>query len=238
MTIRLKLTILSIAGILVANALISLAVFSYLQSVWLQEIQSRVQRNLRAARTMYECRGRCVASSLHAAALSSGSLAATAAAGGPEEPVQKLLQQVRDAGTMDFVTLLDRRGCVVARAESATAPSGDLSEIPLVAAALQTRLPASGTVRVSGAILQRISDSVAARAQLDVLPTPEAEPGAATSCTEGLVAATAVPLLDAQGAVQGLLYGGDLLNQRADLVDSIRDAIFQSPVADAPRRTR
>ena len=36
-----------------------------------------------------------------------------------------------------------------------------------------------------------------------------------------------MPLLDAQGTVLGLLYGGDLLNQREDLVDSIRDAIFR-----------
>jgi two-component system NtrC family sensor kinase len=232
MTIRLKLTIVSLAGILVANALISLAVFFYLQSTLSQAVQHRVQRNLHSARAMYEGRIRHVTGCLQAAALSNDVLAAAAAPGDPGDTVQKLLLQVRDAGAMDFVAILDHRGCVRVQAESAAAQGGDLSENGLVAAALGTQRPASGTARVPGAQLRQISDSLAARARVDLVPTPEADPSRAASCTDGLVAAAAVPLRDAQGTVLGLLYGGELLNQQEDLVDSIRDAIFYSPVPD------
>ncbi len=234
MTIRLKLTILSIAGILVANAVISLAVLSYLQSVWLQEVQHRVQRNLRAARAMYEGRVRYVEGCLQAAALSSDTLAARAANAAPDPSVQGLLTRVRDAGSMDFVTLLDGAGRLVAQTDSASAPGGEPLANELVDLARTTRRPASGTVRMSGLRLQQLGASLAARARIDLLPTPEAEPSGEAACTEGLVAAAAVPLLDARGAVQGLLYGGDLLNQREDLVDLIRDSILQSSLQGEP----
>lgn len=234
MTIRLKLTILSIAGILVANAVISLAVLSYLQSVWMQEVQHRVQRNLRAARAMYEGRVRYVEGCLQAAALSSDTLAARAAAAAPDQAVQGLLTRVRDAGSMDFVTLLDGDGRLVAATDAAAAMGGEPVASELVELARTTRRAASGTVRVPGPRLQQLSASLAARARIRLLPTPEAEPSREAACTEGLVAAAAVPLLDARGAVQGLLYGGDLLNQREDLVDSIRDSILQSSLQDEP----
>ncbi len=89
-------------------------------------------------------------------------------------------------------------------------------------------------MRVPGATLHRISDSLAARARIDLIPTREAEPITETTSSDGLVVAAAVPVLDVQGTLQGLLYGGDLLNRREDLVDSIRDAVFCSPVQDAP----
>lgn len=234
MTIRLKLTILSITGILVANALISLAVLSYLKSAWLREVQNRVQLDLRSVRALYDCRVRHVAGYLQAAALNTDILAATSAASDPETLVQKQLMQVRGAGAIDFVSLLDARGHVLVRAELAAARGDDLSRNAVIAAALRTRQPATGTVRVPAATLRRMSDSLAARAQIDLIPTREAEPTTETTVSDGLVLAAAVPVLDAQGTLQGLLFGGDLLNRREDLVDSIRDAVFCSPVEDAP----
>lgn len=234
MTIRLKLTILSIAGILVANALISLAVLSYLQSAWLREVQNRVQLDLHTARTLYEGRLRHMVGCLQAAVLNTEILAATSAASDPGSPIQQLLLQLRGAGAMDFLSLLDARGRVLVRAEPAAARGDDLSANAVIAAALRTGQPATGTVRVPAATLRRISDSLAARAQIELVPTPEADPTPETTSSDGLVVAAAIPVLDQQGTLHGVLYGGDLLNRREDLVDSIRDAVFRSPVEGAP----
>jgi two-component system, NtrC family, sensor kinase len=234
MTIRLKLTILSITGILVANALISLAVLSYLKSAWLREVQNRVQLDLRSVRALYDGRVQHALGSLQAAALNADLLAATSAASDPGNRVQQQLMQVRRAGAMDFVSLLDARGHVLVRSEPDAARGDDLSSNAVIAEALRTRQPATGTVRVPGATLHRISDSLAARARIDLIPTREAEPTVERTSSDGLVVAAAVPVLDDQGTLQGLLYGGDLLNRREDLVDSIRDAVFSSPVEDAP----
>jgi two-component system, NtrC family, sensor kinase len=234
MTIRLKLTILSIAGVLVANALVSLAALSYLKSAWLREVQNRVQLDLRSVRALYEYRVQHVLGCLQAAALNADVLAATSATSDPGSLVQKQLAHVRGVGAMDFVSLLDARGHVLVRAEPAAASGDDLSRNAVVAAALRTGQPATGTVRVPAATLHRISDSLADRARIDLMPTREAEPTTETTSSDGLVIAAAIPLLDARGTFRGLLYGGDLLNRRNDLVDSIRDAVFCSPVEGAP----
>ena len=41
-----------------------------------------------------------------------------------------------------------------------------------------------------------------------------------------MIAAAAVPLLDDDGQLLGVLYGGNLLNRRDALVDSIRQSVF------------
>ena len=45
-----------------------------------------------------------------------------------------------------------------------------------------------------------------------------------------MVAAVAVPVLDAQGEVQAVLYGGDLLNRRYEIVDAIKQQVFRDEV--------
>ncbi len=234
MTIRLKLTILSIAGVLVANALVSLAALSYLKSAWLREVQNRVQLDLRSARAMYEYRVQHVVGCLQAVALNADILTATSDASDLESLVQKQLEHVRSVGAMDFVSLLDARGHVLVQGEPTAAGGDDLSGNAVVAAALRTGQPATGTMRVPATTLRRMSDPLADRARIDLMPTREAEPTTETTSSDGLIAVAAVPVMDAVGTLQGLLYGGDLLNQRDDLVDSIRDAVFCSPVEDAP----
>ena len=53
MTIRFKLTTTVIAVILVANLLFSFITLQYLNHVWMREVQTRVRRNLNAARAAY-----------------------------------------------------------------------------------------------------------------------------------------------------------------------------------------
>ena len=53
MTIRFKLTTTVIAVILVANLLFSFITLKYLNHVWMREVQTRVRRNLNAARAAY-----------------------------------------------------------------------------------------------------------------------------------------------------------------------------------------
>ena len=50
MSVRLKLTTIAIAIILLANSLASIITLDYLNRVWMEEVQKRVRRNLNAAR--------------------------------------------------------------------------------------------------------------------------------------------------------------------------------------------
>jgi two-component system NtrC family sensor kinase len=75
--------------------------------------------------------------------------------------------------------------------------------------------------------LRAEGQSLAGRAVVRVVPTEAAQTAADSACSDGIVAAVAVPVLDAQGQLQAILYGGDLLNRRYEMVDAIRRQVFQ-----------
>ena len=217
MTVRLKLTIGWIVAVLLANAVLSLVVVTYLESAWLTEVQTRVRLDLNSARFAYQSHIR------HLAAFLEASVA------GENRPLSpQRLQQIRRLAPMDFLTVLDAQGHVISRPQQAQPNHDDLSQNPLVAAVLKTRQSASSTLVTPADVLAREGAELAARARVDIVSTPEVQATAEQPSTDGLVVAAAVPLLDPAGKLQGVLYGGDLLNHRDDLVDYIRDAVCGS----------
>ncbi len=226
MTIRLKLTILSIAGILVANAILSLAVVTYLESVWFESVQTRVRLNLNSARAAYDGHIRNISVYLQAAAVDETLV--TAAAAADRNRLRDLLRQLCSRGRMDFLTVVDRQGKVLVRAWRPDQYGDDLSENPLIAAAIGRREATTGTLAVPVASLAKDGEGLAARAAIETLPTERTQPSQETFRTDGLVVAVAVPLVDGRGVLQGVMYGGDLLNRRDDLADAFRDVVFRT----------
>ena len=106
----------------------------------------------------------------------------------------------------------------------------DLSDDPLVARALRERKTVSGTVILARRRLLTEGSDLAQRASIPIIPTEAARPTADTIRTDGMVAAIAVPVLNIQGRVQAVIYGGDLLNQRFEIVDSIERQVFRDEV--------
>ena len=53
-----------------------------------------------------------------------------------------------------------------------------------------------------------------------------------------LVIAAAVPVLDAQGRLLAILYGGNLLNRRYEIVDAIQQQVFRREAYRAGRSAR
>ena len=226
MTIRLKLTILSIAGILVANAILSLAVVTYLESVWFESVQTRVRLSLSSARAAYDGHLREISAYLRAAALDESLV--TAAATQDRDQLRDLLRQLCSRGRTDFLTVVDPHGQVLVRAWRPDQYGDDLSQNPLIAAALARREATTGTLAVSAASLAKDGEELAARASIETLPTQRTQPSRETFRTDGLLVAAAVPLVDGRGTLQGVMYGGDLLNRRDDLVDALRDVVFRT----------
>jgi len=115
MTIRFKLTMMAIAGILVANSVLSLVIVEYWGRVWLGEVQTRVGRNLNAARARYDARVERIGFFLRAVASDesiSGRLREK-----KDAELARVLQKLHGSSGLDFVSLLDARGRVLCRAE-------------------------------------------------------------------------------------------------------------------------
>ena len=227
MSIRFKLTTIAIAVILVANSLLSFVTLQYLGQIWLQEVQKRVGRNLNSARAAYRKHGELIASFLEGLAFDEGLLSAVRQK--DPEQLERLLRRLRSEARMDFVDLLDGTGRVLGRTGSGLA-GDDLSADPLVARVRSEHSSATGTVIYSRERLAREGGDLEERARFEVIPTPAARPTSDTVRTDGMVLAAAVPILDEQGQTAAILYGGDLINRRYAIVDSIKQQVFTHEV--------
>ena len=141
-----------------------------------------------------------------------------------------MLHDLTGPGGLDFVDLLDPAGKVICRSGGKQA-GDDLSADPLVAGALGERKTVSGTVVLSRQrLLTEGHGPCPTGRRSGSSPRKPRGPPAARLSSDGMVAAVAVPVLDAQGQVQAVLYGGDLLNQRYEIVDAIKQQVFRDEV--------
>ncbi|MGA2255303.1 MAG: ATP-binding protein [Thermoguttaceae bacterium] len=227
MTIRFKLTATVIAAILVANLLFSLITLQYLNHVWMQEVQTRVRRNLNAARAAYGNHLDVMAALLRGTARDHSLVPAVKRKDQAE--LEFILHDLAGPQGVDFVALLDPTGKVICRSGGKQA-GDDVSDDSLVASTLRERKTMRGTVVLARQRLLTEGPELAQRASIRVIPTETARPTSDTVRSDGMVAAVAVPVLDAQGRVQAVLYGGDLLNQRYEIVDAIKQQVFRDEV--------
>jgi len=223
MTIRFRLMTIALAVIVVGNSLLSFMTLQYLGRIWLREVQTRVQRNLNSARAAYENYAALITAFLQAATLDFA--LASAAAEGNDAAAAARLRELQKAEQTDFLLLLDPQGKVICRARSPI--RGDaLASDPLVAAALASGQPQTGTVVFSPERLAAEGGQLAQRAEIALVPTPAERPTADTRRREGMVLAVVMPVRDSRGQIAAYLQGGLLLNRRNDIVDAIKRQVF------------
>ncbi len=225
MSIRLKLMIWAIATVVLANLALSLAGVSFLRSDWNREVQTRVGLDLNSAEAAYQSHLLGIHGYLQAASLN-GDLS-SALEWGDQATLQDALGRLYAQGKMDFLNALDEHGRVVFRARQ-PAVAGDQPDNALVARAVAGKQALQGTIVLDGTQLRHEGPELAEEASIVVVPTPAAKPSSVEQSTSGMVAAAVVPVGGEDGRVVGFLYGGDLLNRRNEIVDRIRDEVFQS----------
>ena len=139
---------------------------------------------------------------------------------------------------MDFLAVLDPAGKVLCRARNRSRRGDDLSANPVIAAVLKTKAPARGTIILSAESLAVEGQELAARARIPLVDTPAARPTTDALRSDGMVLAVAVPVLDCQGRLLAVLYAGDLLSRRHQIVDAIKREVFLQHGLRGPRHRR
>ena len=224
MTTRFKLTMAFIAVILVANLILSLSTVQTIGRAWLKEVQTRVRLDLNSARAAYDNHIERIAGFLKAVSLDPRVAAALLRE--DREELKQLLKAVHHFGGMDMLAVLGPDGRVIARSRNRGDRGEDLSGNPAVAMAIERREPITGTLLVSPKSLEKAGGDLAERARFTLLPTPAARFTEDEFREEGMVVVAAIPVMNPQGEVLGVLYGGDLLNRRYEIVDAIKVEVF------------
>jgi two-component system NtrC family sensor kinase len=143
------------------------------------------------------------------------------------DSIRAELERVRRRDSLDVLTVVDASGRVLLRTRNPDS-RGDLrTGSAVLARALSAKSVVASTELVGREELLRESRELARRAHVRLVPTPRARPSERTEETSGMMIKAAAPILDEKGDLLGALYGGRLLNRNFDLVDRIKDTVYQ-----------
>jgi two-component system NtrC family sensor kinase len=225
-TISFRLTMGFIAVVVVTHALLSLVTLLHLEKVHRSEVQTRVRLDLNSAWRVFHKSLDLMETTLAAVALDPR--AADLEVEQRDAELRAHLDALDRTDRMDSLLLLDETGTVLHRTANPEASGDSLADNPLVAQARKEGQAVRGTILLPAGLLERCGPALATRARLPVLPTQAARPSERSEQADGLAQAVVVPVRDRSGRVRRYLCGVLLLNGRNEIVDAIKDDVFQN----------
>jgi two-component system NtrC family sensor kinase len=192
------------------------------------EATNRVKQDLNAAREIYLNHIEKVKCALSITTLGKGFRTDLM-----NRDIQELLERMRVLAihvNLDFAGLVTTDGELLCRIGPNPIPSKRTQCInPVARVALKGPGAVSGTVILSKEELSAEDPELAYRANIRLLPTPRAAPRTEEVETSGMTLAAATPVFE-EGECLGVIYGGRLLNRSTDIVDTVRNTVFQQEI--------
>jgi len=226
--IATKLTLSFLSIILLSSLFFSFVGIQIINNRIIAEAQERVRNDLNAAREIYQNRLQHVEDTVEftTVRLFMGDILR----GDVHQEYLDELARFKSSEGIDVLTITDNTGKVVLRINNPSITGDDQSRDEIVSEVLRTKSPASGTTIVAAEELQRESSALAESAHLTFVDTPMARVRPETEETAGMMLKAAAPIFDAEGNFIGVVYGGILLNRNYDIVDKIKETVFQNVV--------
>jgi len=137
------------------------------------------------------------------------------------------LVRVKVSEGLDLLTVTDPLGNVLLRANKMNLPGENQYLNELVAAAIVRNVHVAGTIIVPVEDLQLESQALVEQAYFTFIDTPMARVRSETDESSGMMLGAAAPIFDYQNNLIGILYGGILLNRNYEIVDEIKQTVFQ-----------
>lgn len=128
---------------------------------------------------------------------------------------------------LDILTILDKSGNVRLRTNFPYNTGDDLSQQEVIKSALETETTVASTTIVSADFLEQESLELASAANIPLIATPMARPISNTVETSGMLLAVAAPVFSDASTMIGMIFGAVLLNQNYNIVDTIKQTVFQ-----------
>ncbi len=144
--------------------------------------------------------------------------------------LRKDLAQTLRREMLDVLTIVDRNGTVVCRGRNPGSYGDNLRADKFVDRALRTRQIVTGTDIVPRERLLAESGELADQAWMKITPTPMANPRADSIETSGMMLEAAVPVFSGDNEFEGVLVGGILLNRNYEIVDKIKEIVYEKEV--------
>jgi len=143
------------------------------------------------------------------------------------ETLRKELEEIRKSESLDILTLTDKNGLVIARSRNPLFSGDSQAHDQLVSQVLSGKKVIAGTVILPKEELMKEGDDLAQQAHIKIISTPKANPGQKTEQTSAMCMKAASPIFGYDGSLIGILYGGNLINRNDQLVDKIKETVYQ-----------
>ncbi|UCH07854.1 MAG: cache domain-containing protein, partial [Deltaproteobacteria bacterium] len=191
----------------------------------LSEATNRVRLDLNAAREIYQTRIKTIRIPLSTTVLGPGFRLALENKEIPD--LISRLERLARTAELDFAGIVTKEGTTLCRIGKGSAASKTAEVVnPIAKCVIDRMVPVSGTVILSKEFLAAEDPELAEQANIRFIPTPRAAPRDEKGETSGMALAAGIPIFE-NAEFLGVIYGGVLLTRSTDIVDTVRDTVFQ-----------
>jgi two-component system NtrC family sensor kinase len=146
------------------------------------------------------------------------------------DTLQKELAQTLTTEKLDVFTLVNTKGVVVCRGRNSFDKGDTLINDKFVQRVLETRHSCAGTDIVSAKHLNFESYELVENARMDIIATPKSKTRKDSVETSGMMLKCAVPVLDRNKNLIGVLTAGVLLNRNYEIVNKIKEIVHEKEI--------
>ncbi len=226
-TLRLKLVVSSLTVIVITGSIATLIGFHLIEKGIVREAQSKVTLDLNSARLIYNQRLDNIVNAMTYTAMRKFGIRKALEDSNRKLLLESICRACKEGG-MDIMAITDKVGRVVIRAHNPGVFGDSRADDEFVKRAIIYKKPVAGTEIVTRKELLKESELLAEKARVTLIPTPRGKENYGNENTSGMMLKAAVPVLDDTGELVGVLYGGVLLNNNYEIVDKIKDIVYEN----------
>jgi len=225
MSLRSKLVVSFLAVIIICGLVATVVGMQLIGTGIINQAQDKVRIDLNSARHIYQDEIYEVKATLRLTA--QRFFIKNAILEGDIETLKTELEGIRKRESLDILTLTDETGRVIVRAQNQSINDESQEHDELVSQALSSREVIGATVIVAKEELIKEDPNLAEQAYMKFIPTRKAKPSSETEQTSAMCVKAAAPVFGYDGSLVGVLYGGNLLNRNYNIVDEIKETVYQ-----------
>ena len=225
MSLRSKLVVSFLAVIIICGLVVTVVGMQLIGTGIINQAQDKVRIDLNSARHIYQDEIYEVKATLRLTA--QRFFIKNAILEGDIETLKTELEEIRKRESLDVLTLTDETGRVIVRTRNPSVNDESQEQDELVSRALSSREVIGATVIAAREELLKEDPDLAEQAYMKFIPTPKAKPSPETEQTSAMCIKAAAPVFGHDGSLVGVLYGGNLLNRNYNIVDEIKETVYQ-----------
>lgn len=224
-SLRTKLNISFLTVIIICGLVATVVAIRLIGTGIISQAQDKVRIDLNSARHIYQDEIREVEALLRLTA--QRFFIKNALLEQDIETLKSQLEEIRKTESLDILTLTDKNGRVVIRSRNPSVSGDSQANDELVSRILSGTQVIGATVIVPREDLVKEGADLGEQAYIKFVPTPKAKPTKEPEQTSAMCIKAAASVFDYDGNLIGVLYGGNLLNKNYEIVDRVKEIVYQ-----------